>query len=678
MKINRNNKIIIVSIVGVIFIVALVVFILNYSKDDYSFSLLEKKWIQDNTSNVIDVSVFNDIPVYGQNGSGVIFDYLDEFTHDYDINFNKISYDSSTNSEYKDIAFKVVDNATTLKDNDILIYEDKYVVVSKDQVIASSINDLQGLKIGVLSQDLSDINYYLYSDETIYFSAYNNFDDMLKALDEEEINCLAIPLMSYYDDILSNELNIIYHIDELSKKYILTINNNDTLLSIMKKYNQQFMNENYMTSYKNNYNSLIFRSLDISEADRASYNSTPYTVGYVAYMPYTYIDNNEFVGTISNYLSKFEELFDVNFKFQKYNTIKELQTALSQGEVDLAFSNFDTSSLNIDVINTISPFNEQYVVLSNENLVVNSLHSLKNEEVYTVTDSYLYNNLRASSIKINGYEDTDELLRHIDNNSTVVIDLDTYNYYKNQKLGNYNVVYTGTLPNEYSFIIRDVNKNTTFSKLFTSYVSSINYSTIKFAYNTTSGVAGSGLAADIAKYLLIGLAVIAIVVVAIIIIRRKNKDKAIKKEEKLKFIDMMTSLKNRNYLNYNIEKWEENVIYPQAIVVIDLNNIKFINDNYGHEEGDNVIKKAASILIVNQKENTDIIRTDGNEFLIYMVGYDEKAVVEFTRKLYKDLKELPHNFGASLGYSMITDDIKTIDDAINEAVLDMREAKEKQ
>ena len=61
-----------------------------------------------------------------------------------------------------------------------------------------------------------------------------------------------------------------------------------------------------------------------------------------------------------------------------------------------------------------------------------------------------------------------------------------------------------------------------------------------------------------------------------------------------------------------------------------------------------------------------------------MVGYDEKAVVEFSRKLYKDLKELPHNFGASLGYSMITDDIKTIDDAINEAVLDMREAKEKQ
>ena len=47
------------------------------------------------------------------------------------------------------------------------------------------------------------------------------------------------------------------------------------------------------------------------------------------------------------------------------------------------------------------------------------------------------------------------------------------------------------------------------------------------------------------------------------------------------------------------------------IIVIDLNNIKDINDSRGHEEGDMVIKKAASILIVNQEPNTDIIRTDG-------------------------------------------------------------------
>ena len=59
-----------------------------------------------------------------------------------------------------------------------------------------------------------------------------------------------------------------------------------------------------------------------------------------------------------------------------------------------------------------------------------------------------------------------------------------------------------------------------------------------------------------------------------------------------------------------------------------------------------------------------------------MVGYSEKEVISYTRKIYKELKELPYGFGASVGYSMITDDIKTIDDAINEATLEMRKAKE--
>ena len=42
----------------------------------------------------------------------------------------------------------------------------------------------------------------------------------------------------------------------------------------------------------------------------------------------------------------------------------------------------------------------------------------------------------------------------------------------------------------------------------------------------------------------------------------------------------------------------------------------------------------------------------------------------------KEFKDLSHSFGAAIGYSVITDEIKTIDDAINEATLDMRNVKE--
>ena len=155
-----------------------------------------------------------------------------------------------------------------------------------------------------------------------------------------------------------------------------------------------------------------------------------------------------------------------------------------------------------------------------------------------------------------------------------------------------------------------------------------------------------------------------------------KKEKVFTKEDKLRYIDMLTSLKNRNYLNDNLEKWDNSGIYPQAIIIIDLNNIAYINDNYGHEEGDKIIGEAGNILIRNQMPNTDIIRTNGNEFLVYLVSYDEKQVVSYMKKLNKEFKELSHKFGAALGYSMITDGTKTVDDAINEATLDMRSNKE--
>ena len=139
---------------------------------------------------------------------------------------------------------------------------------------------------------------------------------------------------------------------------------------------------------------------------------------------------------------------------------------------------------------------------------------------------------------------------------------------------------------------------------------------------------------------------------------------------------MLTSLKNRNYLNDNISIWDESEIYPQAVIVIDLNNIAYINDNYGHAEGDELIKEAANILIKNQLSNSEIIRTNGNEFLIYLVGYDEKQTVSYLKKLNRELKDLSHGFGSASGYSMINDGIKTIDDAINEATIEMRTNKE--
>lgn len=677
-KNNKANKIVVLSIIGVLLLVCLIVFILNYTKDSSSFSLLEKNWINNHKNGVVDVSVYNDVPIYGEDGEGIIFSFLEEFTNSYDIQFNKVSYLQNNNNNLKNVSFRILDYSTTLSDNDILMYHDYYVIVSKDNNSINEITELTDQSVGVLDSDISNVRYFLNDADGIKFTSCKDIIEMLSYLEDDTISYMVVPKNLYLDDILENQLNIVYHLDDLYKKYVLTVNNDKTLKSIMNKffmiYEKNFEKEKYKEYFINSF----FEYSDISEVEKMNYNASNYVYGYVVNMPYENMINKEFVGTISNYLSDFEDLAEVDFKLVAYQNINELKQAFSRGEVDVLFANFNTNGVNVDVINTVSPFTETYVILSKDKYVMSSIRSLKGKEVYTVNNTYLYDYLNTNGITSKGYNNTDDLLRNISNHSIVILDLDTYQYYKDKKFKDYKILYFGNIDNDYTFAIRDVSKNTTFSKLFSYYISSVNYQNIKYDYNTNYIINSKNEIGIMVKYVLVivGIVILSLIILYLII-KRKKKKSDITKDDKLKFIDVMTSLKNRNYLNYNIKKWDDNVIYPQAIVIIDLNNIKYINDNYGHIEGDEVIKKAASILIVNQQENTDIIRTDGNEFLIYMVGYNEKKVQEYIRKINKEMKELPHEFGASLGYSMILDDVKTIDDAINEATLSMRQAKEK-
>ena len=59
-----------------------------------------------------------------------------------------------------------------------------------------------------------------------------------------------------------------------------------------------------------------------------------------------------------------------------------------------------------------------------------------------------------------------------------------------------------------------------------------------------------------------------------------------------------------------------------------------------------------------------------------MVGYSEKQILSYIKKLVKGFKKLPHNSGVAIGFSLIEDDTKLVEDAYNEALIKMRENKE--
>lgn len=673
MKNKKANKIITISVIVVLVVVAVLVFALNTSIGNSGLTILEKQWINDNANKVVDVTVFNDIPIYGNGGKGVVFDFLDKFSEEYNIEFNKNSYTLSNKEvSYGNFAFKILNNEDKLLDNQILFYEDTYVIVgSNEEDTISSIDDIKDSKVGILTSDKNDVLYYLdiNSDNA---TNYDNIDELIQGYSDKEVSYIVIPNVMYMQEIVKNNLSILYHISDISKKYVLEVTDND-LYSIISKFYLDYKDKYLSDSYSTGFLDAYFDNSSYTDVDRVNYNSSVYTYGYVVDMPFENADNDKFVGIISNYLKEFQSIANVELKVVKYNNISDLKQALINGDIDFAFGNFELKSLGSSFYTTNNVVNSSYVVLAKEHINIGSLASLKKYEVSVVENSKLDETLKLKGINATRYSDTDSLLRGIKDNDIILIDKEMYNYYSSEKLSDYMVVYEGNL-GKTPFVIS--GKNKTFASLFDYYISMTDYNDFSGKYNTSIGMY-DGRLKEIISILAFSLAVILILIIILLMIKNKNKKKKrAYMEDKMKFIDVMTSLKNRNYLNYSIPKWDDNVIYPQAIVVIDLNNLKDINDNYGHEKGDEVIKKAANILIANQLEKTDLVRTDGNEFLIYMVGYPVNDVMMYSRKIYKEFKNLPYGYGASIGYSMIEDDVKSIDDAINEAIIDMNKNKE--
>jgi len=89
--------------------------------------------------------------------------------------------------------------------------------------------------------------------------------------------------------------------------------------------------------------------------------------------------------------------------------------------------------------------------------------------------------------------------------------------------------------------------------------------------------------------------------------------------ESLAYKDKLTGLMNRRYfdkaLKDEVKKAENNNI-PLSFLMIDLDNFKQVNDQYGHDTGDEVLKEIASIIIDNVQGNAIPCRFGGEEFCI--------------------------------------------------------------
>lgn len=132
-----------------------------------------------------------------------------------------------------------------------------------------------------------------------------------------------------------------------------------------------------------------------------------------------------------------------------------------------------------------------------------------------------------------------------------------------------------------------------------------------------------------------------------------------KQLEKLVVHDQLTSVYNRNKLKELSYGETEEFNFPKdmevCILIIDIDFFKKVNDVYGHEAGDVVLKNTAKILKNTVRASDYIIRWGGEEFVIIMQGCSIEAGMSVAEKIRKNI-EISDNgickVTASIGVSL--------------------------
>lgn len=149
--------------------------------------------------------------------------------------------------------------------------------------------------------------------------------------------------------------------------------------------------------------------------------------------------------------------------------------------------------------------------------------------------------------------------------------------------------------------------------------------------------------------------------------------------------DSLTGLYNRKYLDEIVEKqlnldMKNGVVY--AIMFLDIDYFKMVNDTYGHDVGDDILRKLAITMKKSISSNETLIRYGGEEFLILMKNATQESAKELANKINADFSKIIFNYGGdsfsktvSIGYSFFPTDTDQFWKCIKYADISLYEAK---
>lgn len=153
-------------------------------------------------------------------------------------------------------------------------------------------------------------------------------------------------------------------------------------------------------------------------------------------------------------------------------------------------------------------------------------------------------------------------------------------------------------------------------------------------------------------------------VVSVICISKEITDrKRVEQDlEHLSTHDTLTGLYNRNFFETELARIQPSRQFPVSIVIVDMDHLKLVNDQYGHIAGDDVLRQVAQLLRETCRAEDIVARIGGDEFAILLPNTSELAVQAMVDRLRDSLKNHPDTrLGLSIGFATGSEGSSLID-----------------
>jgi diguanylate cyclase (GGDEF)-like protein len=152
----------------------------------------------------------------------------------------------------------------------------------------------------------------------------------------------------------------------------------------------------------------------------------------------------------------------------------------------------------------------------------------------------------------------------------------------------------------------------------------------------------------------------------------------------LSLTDELTGIYNRRYCDRRVREEVARArrhAHPLALLLLDLDRFKTINDRHGHAVGDAVLRRLASVITRNSRAETGICRYGGDEFAIVLPETPRAGALIYAERIRAtvEVSVFPKNepVTISIGLGVFPDDAETMEDLFKAADTSLYVAKDR-